>query len=73
MRDTQTVDGLTEHKMKIASNHSEMKTLGIPLTKIVDYDLNSFKIELKKDFNLFSLLGEQSSQADELVGFAELA
>jgi hypothetical protein len=44
--------------MRIARDHSEMKTLGIPLTKIVDYDLNSFKLELKKDFNLFSLLEE---------------
>lgn len=47
MRDTQSVDGITAHKMKKAGNHSSMKTLGIPLTEIVDYDLNSFKLELK--------------------------
>jgi hypothetical protein len=58
MRDTQTVDGVTAHKMKLAGAHSNMKTLGVPLTKIVDYDLNSFKLQLKEDFNLFSLLGE---------------
>jgi hypothetical protein len=44
MRDTQTVDGVTAHKMKLAGAHSNMKTLGVPLTTIVDYDLNSFKL-----------------------------
>lgn len=56
MRDTQTMDGWTEHKMSLAAAHNGMKTVGIPLTSMVDYDLANYKLALRKDFKLSTLV-----------------
>jgi 2-C-methyl-D-erythritol 4-phosphate cytidylyltransferase len=48
-------DGRTAHFMRIdnmGKNKSKTKAVGIPLDKIVDYDLNNFKLTLRDDFEL---------------------
>jgi hypothetical protein len=69
MRDTKDVDGFLAHKMKLASKHASMKVIGVPLTNIIDYDLADFKLKLKPDFKLSSLLDEeQKNEGNPALG-----
>lgn len=53
MQDEKTADGRTAHLMSLANN---VKPVAIPLDKIIDYDLQTFKLKIRDDFEINSLL-----------------
>jgi hypothetical protein len=56
MHDTRTADGRTAHLMSLSRN---VKPVAVPLEKIVDYDLQTFKLKIRDDFEINSLLGSK--------------
>jgi hypothetical protein len=56
MHDTKTADGRTAHLMSLSHN---VKPVAVPLDKIVNYDLQTFKLKIRDDFDLNSLLGSK--------------
>ena len=56
MHDTKTADGRTAHLMSLGHN---VKPVAVPLEKIVDYDLQTFKLKIRNDFEINSLLGSK--------------
>jgi len=49
MSDSKHADGRTSHLLKLTK---DVKSIGIALDSIVDYDLNSFKLKIRDDFSL---------------------
>ena len=61
MRDTKTPDGKAAHQMALVershSTSTEMKTapiktMGLAMSQIVDYDLAKYKLSLRNDFKI---------------------
>ena len=53
MSDSKHADGRTSHMIRLKKN---VKPVGVALDSIVDYDLNTFKLRIKDDFSLDSIL-----------------
>ena len=66
MRDSQSPDGESVRKMKLVEqfhkqgNGAPIKTVALPISRVVDYDLMNYKLSLKKDFNLMEFLKEST-------------
>jgi hypothetical protein len=65
MRDTQEADGRSQHRMKILQRSHEVQDSGsqivpvtIPISAVVDYDLENFKLSLKDNFDLSAFIGK---------------
>ena len=55
MHDTKTADGKTNHFMSLTP---KVKPVAVAMESIIDYDLQQFKLKMRDDFNLVSLLGQ---------------
>ena len=67
MRDSQSPDGESIKKMKLIEQFhrqgqgAPIKTVALPISKVVDYDLKNYKLSLNNDFNLMEFLKESTS------------
>ena len=56
MRDSSKPDGETQRKMDLLEQYhkqgsgAQIKSVAIPISKVVDYDLANYQISLKEDF-----------------------
>jgi len=61
MHDTKAADGRTTHLLSLSS---DLRPVTIPIDSVVDYDLQTFHLKIKEDFNINSLLGIKFDQPD---------
>lgn len=59
MRDSHEADGRVMHRLKLIQRAHQKREKGsqilpvtIPMSAVVDFDLGSYKLELKNDFNI---------------------
>lgn len=66
--DSLNADGRNQHLMSLT--HNKVRAVPIALDKIVSYDLQNFKLQLRDDFSLESLLQARAAKSkDWLQGF----
>ena len=54
MRDVKKPDGKVRFMQKLnqkLNSETELKTVAVPITSVVDYDIEKLKISLKEDYN----------------------
>lgn len=88
MVDSGTIDGRTAHQLRVVEMaHKQakntIKSISVPISHIVDYDLAQFKLSLRNDFDLNNILesselrplnfNELSSFAAQLAGRSQQA
>ena len=64
MSDSKHADGRTSHLLKLTK---DVKSIGIALDSIVDYDLNSFKLKIRDDFSLDQIISTNKASANSNV------
>ena len=73
MRDTRNPDGKTVHQMALVEqSHSaspeqktpQIKTIGLAMNQIVDYDLAKYKLSLRNDFNLSEFMSRMTESSN---------
>ena len=64
MNDTKHADGRTSHLLKLTK---DVKPIGIALDSIVDYDLNSFRLKIRENFSLDTILATNKTTNDSNV------
>ena len=61
MRDSNVADGFTRARLKTLEKDQadqNMVAVGIPIDSMCEYDLQEYKLALKKDFNLNKIVNE---------------